>query len=196
MIKSINLLNREYKNYKNVYEKIETEKRNNRLYKIKRGLYVNEKTSNLFYIANNIYSPSYVSFETALAFYGLIPERVQIIKSATFKKNKIKKYENEFGTFVYQDVYFKAYPYDIDSFEENGDKILIASKEKAILDTISLIKNINSIDEIKELLFEDLRINEVVFEKLDFNKVLELTAYYISRTIKLFVQYIKKELLS
>lgn len=52
-----------------VYEKIETEKRNNRLYKIKRGLYVNEKTSNLFYIANNIYSPSYVSFETALAFY-------------------------------------------------------------------------------------------------------------------------------
>ena len=70
----------------------------------------------------------------------MIPERVYAIKSATFKKNKIKKYKNAFGLFLYQDVNPNAYPYDINQIEIDGIKIEIASKEKSI--TWLIISNI------------------------------------------------------
>jgi predicted transcriptional regulator of viral defense system len=40
----------------------------------------------LFEIANRIYAPSYVSFEMALSYYGLIPESVFAITSASTRK--------------------------------------------------------------------------------------------------------------
>ncbi|MFA5142987.1 MAG: hypothetical protein WC522_02300 [Candidatus Omnitrophota bacterium] len=42
----------------------------------------------LFEIANRIYAPSYVYFEMALAYYGLIPESVYGITSASTRKFK------------------------------------------------------------------------------------------------------------
>ena len=76
-------------------------------------------------VARVLFSPSYISFETALAYYGLIPERVYAIKSATFKKNKKKKYNNSFGLFLYQDVNPNAYPYDINQIIKKKQMILI-----------------------------------------------------------------------
>ena len=46
---------------------------------------VNEQL--LYLIANKIYNPSYVSFESAFSFYGIIPEGVFSILSATSQKN-------------------------------------------------------------------------------------------------------------
>ncbi|MCG2758861.1 MAG: hypothetical protein L6263_10560, partial [Desulfobacteraceae bacterium] len=40
----------------------------------------------LFEIANRIYSPSYISFEMALSYYQIIPERVYGLTSATSRK--------------------------------------------------------------------------------------------------------------
>ena len=40
-------------------------------------------------LANLIYGPSYVSYEYALTYYGLIPERVFEVTSATTQKNKM-----------------------------------------------------------------------------------------------------------
>src|SRR3989338_11710785 len=60
------------------------------LKKVRRGYYIfadhNLNEAVLFSIANKIYSPSYVSFEMALANYGLIPEAVYGITSATANK--------------------------------------------------------------------------------------------------------------
>jgi len=49
--------------------------RKGKLTRVRRGLYVPANTSgvSLLTLANKIYGPSYVSFETALAHHGLIP---------------------------------------------------------------------------------------------------------------------------
>ena len=36
-------------------------------------------------LANVLYAPSYVSFDYALSYYGMIPERVHEITSATMR---------------------------------------------------------------------------------------------------------------
>ena len=63
--------------------------KNKEIFPITKGLYETNEHVDPFYLANPIYAPSYISFETALSYYDLIPERVYMIKSATFKKRKI-----------------------------------------------------------------------------------------------------------
>ena len=191
MIKTINELVFEYREYSNIYQKISIEEKNNKLIKIKRGLYETNKDADPLTIANILLSPSYISFETALSYYGMIPERVYAIKSASFKKNKIKEYKNYFGTFLYQDVNPKAYPYEINQIDIDGIKVLIASREKALLDLLSVISPRNNKKELLELLFEDLRIDEVIFEELDNNKIIELCDFYSSKTIKILKKYLE-----
>ena len=74
------------------------------LKKIRRGYYIfadhNLNEAVLFSIANKIYSPSYVSFEMALANYGLIPEAVYGITSAT--ANKTNRFKTKIGEFIYR----------------------------------------------------------------------------------------------
>src|SRR5438105_879360 len=60
---------------------------------VKKGLYlptakISEKRTEPFLLANHILGPSYVSFDSALSYYGLIPERVFEISSATTKSSR------------------------------------------------------------------------------------------------------------
>ena len=80
------------KEYDQPIQKINYMVKNGDLISLKRGIYVfSEKyrTSPLNYIsiANILHKPSYVSFEYALSYHGLIPERVYTITSATSKKS-------------------------------------------------------------------------------------------------------------
>ena len=191
MIKNIDLLLYEYRDYSDVFKKISSEIRKNNLIKLKRGLYETNKDADPFTIANVLLSPSYISFETALSYYGMIPERVYTIKSASFKKNKKKEYKNHFGLFLYQDINSNAYPYDINEIEIDGVRIMIASREKALLDLLSVISPRNSKKELLELLFDDLRIDEVIFYKLDTNRMIELCDLYSSKTLNIFKKYLE-----
>lgn len=191
MIKTIDMLTYEYRKYSNIYNKIAYEEKNNNIIKLKRGLYETNKDADPFTIANALLSPSYISFETALAYYAMIPERVYAIKSSTFKKNKKKEYKNNFGLFLYQDVNSNAYPYDINQIEIDGIKVMIASKEKAILDLLSVISPRNNKKELIDLLFDDLRIDEELFEKLDKNKIIKLCTFYSSKTLNIFKKYLE-----
>ena len=193
MIKTIDMLLYEYRDYSNIYNKIVYEEKHNNLIKLKRGLYETNKDADPFTISNVLLSPSYISFETALAYYGMIPERVYAIKSATFKKNKKKEYKNDFGLFLYQDVNSNAYPYDIDQIEIDGIKVMIASKEKALLDLLSVISPRNNKKELVDLLFDDLRIDEVMFDNLDNDKIIKLCDLYPSKTLKLLKKYLKNK---
>ena len=190
MIYAIEMLNDTFSDYANLYEKIKVEEKNNRLIKIKRGLYSDDTNENKFLIANILYSPSYVSFETALSFYNLIPERVNVIKSATYKKNKIKKYDTKFGNFSYQDINPNAYPYGINIMDIDGKRVQIASKEKALIDLISILSPRKSIKEMKQLLFDDLRINEYEFDQLNKKVMMYLCDLYPSNSVKLLKKYI------
>lgn len=191
MIKTIDMLTYEYGDYSNVYNKIVYEEKNNNLVKLKRGLYETNKDADPLTIANALLSPSYISFETALAYYGMIPERVYAIKSATFKKNKKKEYRNHFGLFLYQDVNSNAYPYDIKQIEIDGIKVMIASKEKALLDLLSVISPRNNRKELTDLLFDDLRIDEAMFDELDKDKIIKLCDLYSSKTLKILKKYLE-----
>ena len=191
MIKTIDMLLHEYREYSNIYNKIALEEKNNNLIKLKRGLYETNKDADPFTIANVLFSPSYISFETALAYYGMIPERVYAIKSASFKKNKKKEYKNTFGLFLYHDINSNAYPYDINEIEIDGTKVMIASKEKALTDMLSIISPRNNKKELLDLLFEDLRIDEVIFDELDKCKLIELCDLYSSKTLHILKKYLE-----
>ena len=190
MIKTIDALAYEYRNYSNIYNKIKNEETKNHLIKIKRGLYETNANANPLTLANSILSPSYISFETALSYYGMIPERVYAIKSATFMKNKKKEFSNSFGLFLYFDVNKNAYPYDICQVEIDNTNVYIASKEKALLDMISIISPRNNIKELEDLIFNDLRIDEIIFDQLDFSKMIKLCDLYCSKSIKLLKKYL------
>ena len=83
------------------------------LVRVKKGLYVQSGHGIPAYsrevLANMIYGPSYISFEYALAYYGLIPERVEEISSATLGKSKA--FATPAGKFSYTHVSTSYYSF-------------------------------------------------------------------------------------
>lgn len=119
----------------------------------------------LFSIANKIYKPSYVSLETALSYYGFIPEGVFSFTSvSTLKTNR---FNNHFGTFIYKSIKKDAFfAYKI--IENKDLKFKIAEPEKAILDYFYLNHNINTQDDFSAIRFNKSIIKtEVDFEKME-----------------------------
>ena len=82
------------------------------LVQLRRGLYATRRDIHPYCLAASIYGPSYVSFDTALAFYGWIPEAVHEITSATLKR--AKEIENAFGRYRYRTVPRKVYAIGIE----------------------------------------------------------------------------------
>jgi predicted transcriptional regulator of viral defense system len=123
-------------------EKIDTLKKmfrrwreNGWLYLLKRGLYelTYPKDYNLpdIYIANRLYSPSYVSLETALSNFSIIPEVSMAVTSVSTKPTR--QFKNKHGLFIYHTLkpeFFNGY-----YVEKHGVfDILIAEPEKALID--------------------------------------------------------------
>ena len=118
------------------------------------------------YVANRIYSPSYISLHSALAFYGMIPEEVVQITSVTTLKTE--KFENAFGTFHYQHVKTPIYfGYEI-KVMQNGRGLLFATPEKALLDLLYLNPFYKTDRDMEELrLDEDFMQSEFNWERLE-----------------------------
>jgi hypothetical protein len=127
------------------------------LLQLRRGLYATRRAIHPYCLAASIYGPSYVSFETALAFHGLIPEAVHEITSATLKR--AKEFENVFGRYRYRTVPRKAYPIGIERRTEGGIPFLIASPTKALCDRIALEPRMRSISDVRQWA-ELMRLNE------------------------------------
>lgn len=106
----------------------------------------------LFMAANKIYEPSYVSLESALAYYEVIPETVLGVTSISSRKTK--QYDSTWGVFSYRSVK----PQTMIGYQviENtpGIKFKIAYLEKALLDYLYLNSKIQSMAD-----FEGLRWN-------------------------------------
>jgi len=112
----------------------------NLLTRIKRGLYCfDPKQIDELELAHRLYQPSYISLETALNFYGIIPDIPQTVTSVTLTTTK--QIHNQFGTFSYNKIkpqlYFgftKVKSPTTSSFFD------LAQKEKALLDYFYLRK--------------------------------------------------------
>lgn len=177
-------------NYANINNKINREVKKGVLIKLKKGLYETNAKIPGYYLANAIYNPSYLSFDFALAYYGLIPEQVKNYTSATFGKNKKKIYKNYFGTFLYRDVPENVYYYGIKIIEENKYIFQIATPEKALCDKLYTLKPLKNQKQISELLFEDLRIDYNSFQKLNFTDLKILCGLYKNTNMKILEKVI------
>lgn len=184
MIKTTNMLMEELRSYGNPKAKLSRMAKKEECFPITRGLYETEKNVPGYLLAGSIYGPSYISFEYALGFYGLIPEAVYTITCATFDKMKKKKYETVFGTFTYRDVPSEAFPMGLRIIQEGSYFYRIADPEKALCDQIYKISPVANTKELAEMLFENLRIDESELRKLDFEKINHLSTYYHSTNMK------------
>ncbi len=199
MIKSgenMMITNKIFKNnlpeYSNKDMKLSREVRDCKLFKIINGLYETDVNTPGYLLAGSIYGPSYISFEYALSFYGLIPERVNTITCATINKKKKKIFNTQFGTFTYRDVPSFAYPEEIILKEENNYSYQIATKEKALCDKLYTLKPLNNYTNLEKMLFDDLRIDTQEFNKLNVETIEKLSNLYRSRNVELLARYIRR----
>lgn len=191
MIYDTQALRIRYKEYSNVLQKISIETKRNNLVRIKRGLYTDNLKIDAPVISNICYGPSYLSFEYALSYYGLIPEYVTLYTSAVFGKKNNKFYSALTERFEYRSIPDSAFAYGIEYLTtETGIRYKIASKEKALCDTLYAKYPIRTIKDLKVLLFEDLRIDELEFMKLDFEFIKSICPLYHSNTLLTLMRYI------
>lgn len=165
--------------------------------KIKKGLYVwgrglNPEGYSPLVLANLIYGPSYISLESALAFYNLIPERVETLTSVTFKKNK--SFSTPAGHFEYKHIHEDVYPAGVVLVGiHKQDSALIATPEKALLDTIALrVKRVAPQASLSDLLDADLRIDPTSFAQLKKERLYEYASLYRSGAVKQFINKLQR----
>ena len=140
MIKTTDMILEELQSYANPKTKLSRMVKQGKYFQIARGLYETDKNVPGHLLAGSIYGPSYISFEYALSYYGLIPERVNVVTCATLNKKKKKKYNTFFGTFTYRDVPSLVYSESIILKSEDGYSYQIATKEKALCDKLYTLK--------------------------------------------------------
>lgn len=185
MIKTTNMLLQEYCDYANPYNKIKRMVDSKLLFPIIKGLYETSSIIDGYCLAGSIYGPSYLSFDFALAYYGLIPERVYTYTCATCLKKKTKQYHTSFGNFTYQDVPCSIFSLGVLIKTEGEYSYLIATKEKALCDKLYSLKPVSNQRELKTLLFDDLRIDDNEFYKLNADDIETLSKGYKSKNIDL-----------
>ncbi len=193
VIKTIEELKKEYESFSDIPGKLRRDVKLGKYIPIVRGLYETDKSAPGYFLASYIYGPSYLSFEYALSYYGLIPERVSTYTSASFNKNKTKKHMTLYGNYIYKDVPKLAFPYEVSAIEENGYVYHIATKEKALCDKLYDLKPISSVKDLRLILFSDLRIDETSFTLLDKSKLNFLIPKYKSKNLMLLGKMIMED---
>ena len=186
------MLLQRYKTYVNPSAKIGRLVKDGDLTPIIKGLYETDRAVPGYYLANVIYGPSYLSFEYALAWHDLIPEAVFTFTSATCGKRRKKLYDTPFGVFTFRDVPVAAFPYGTELHEEDGRAFMIASAEKAVCDQLYTCSPCSNRNELRQLLFEDLRIDETAFRDADLNEMSELAGLYQTKNHKLLISLLKE----
>lgn len=163
-----------------------------RLTRLRRGLYLIEKENSplidAFEIAQQLYGPSYISFESALSHHGWIPEAVYLTTSASTKRGL--SIQTPIGMFSYeqtpQDQFFMA----VERIEVNNSLYLIAHPWKALADYVyTRRKKWKTFAEV----IEDLRLDESRIEATDKKTLIEISLYYQSPRVRRFAQMILKE---
>lgn len=172
------------------------------LIRLKKGFYVLSpefigRHYSLPIVANLLYGPSYLSLEYALSYYGLIPERVEVLTSVTTQKNK--EFETPIGFFTYRHLPLTLYPHGVTLRETaDGRTILMATPEKALLDLFTLKFRREAgpkMADVVSALEADLRINIIELRKLaSYERLGSLRELYRNRRwCKLLIDYLLEQ---
>ena len=111
--------------------------------------------------------PSYISFDTALSFHGIIPETIYTITSATTKATREFKINNMYFTYckIKKSVYTGYRP-----IKYLNEIVLIAEPEKALADYFYFIELKKRQLNYERLNLKNIRKNKLIsFAKL-FNR--------------------------
>ncbi|MCD4676654.1 MAG: hypothetical protein K8S18_11775 [Desulfobacula sp.] len=190
-----NMLLHALKDYKKPRDKIRGLVKDKDIVRIKKGLYVlgkeYNKPYNKFVLANLIYGPSYITGQTAMAFWNMIPERVELTISMTKKRKK--QFETPVGRFSYLYCPKKVFNIGI-QLEDTGDQknFLIASPEKALCDMTAMQTHISTKKEMKEFL-ELMRLDYNVIKNFDLSLLEEIKTGYRRQSIKLLFNCLKED---
>lgn len=185
----------ENRNYKDPKHRVFNMSQKGEIISLKRGLYETDANAPGIVLANSLLGPSYLSFEYALSYYGLIPERVTVYTSATFGKRKTIEFTNSFGTFQYRDVPQQVYPYFYMRWMIENRPVLIASKEKALCDTLYTLSPIRGIADFREYLFDGMRLDEEEFAALDMGKIIKIAPLYHKTNLDQLLKLVERKYL-
>jgi len=150
---------------------------------IRRGLYVLSETkdrTDTMVFATKIYSPSYISMEMALGFYGIIPEAVFTVTSVTTRKTK--KFKTPLGNFSYQKIKKAAFG-GFETKKQGGISFNLALPEKALVDFFYLNRNVLNGDCEQ---FLGYRFNEDF--KYDAKKLLDFAKAFQNKKVSSLTQ--------
>ncbi|MBU1200826.1 hypothetical protein KJ953_04870 [Patescibacteria group bacterium] len=127
--------------------------------RLKAGIYaLKDNSPSEFSIANHLYSPSYISLDSALSYYQLIPETIYAISSVTTKATREFKVGNLL--FDYRRIKKSAYTGYVPKVIAQ-ETIFIATPEKAVADFLYYVflgkRNYNDRLKTKTLDFVQLK---------------------------------------
>ena len=142
----------------------------------------------LFEIANRVYKPSYVSLESALAYYQLIPESVFGVTSISTRRTY--RFSTELAEFRFRTVKPGLF-FGYDLVSVHGKRVKIARPEKAVLDFLYLNPSYRSGPE-----FESLRIDtDRIFRTVSSRDLRAATARFARKAfvsrVDLFVDHLR-----
>jgi len=134
-----------------------------RLHQLRRGIYAlappyQKVRPHPFLVANRLVGGSYVSLQSALAHYGLIPEYVAVTTSVTTARPG--QWKTPLGTYAFRhikaDLFYGYRRVDLGA----GQHAFLASPEKALLDLIYLQPDGDTLPYLRELRLQSLeRLN-------------------------------------
>lgn len=164
-----------------------------KIYQLRRGLYTlaepyQKSIPHPFLIANLLQPGSYVSLQSALAHYGLIPEYVPVTTSVT--TTRPGTYDNPLGHFLFRHVqisWFRGYR---QTDLGNDQQAFVAAPEKALLDLLYLEP-----DGDKEAYLRSLRLQNM--KQLDSRRLRQLAAdagkLKLNRAVKMIIRLVEEE---
>ncbi|MBU1134841.1 MAG: hypothetical protein KJ569_08025 [Candidatus Omnitrophica bacterium] len=129
------------------------------------------------YVANRLYEPSYVSLETALSIYSIIPDIAAGVTSVTTRPTRT--FKNKYGSFFYRSCQKRIFTgYRLMQYE--GFKVYIADKEKALVDFLYYRLHSGC-----HLNFVQERFNKKILKKVNWSKVHRYAKFFNKKTVKL-----------
>lgn len=130
-----------------------------KLHQVRRGLYAlappfKKMKPHPFVVANRLVRSSYVTSQSALAFFGMIPEHVPTVTSVTTLRPG--QWKTPLGNFQFQHLRSALF-FGYRRTELGGDQeAFVATPEKALLDLIYLQPRADSMEYLRELRLQHL----------------------------------------
>lgn len=166
--------------------------------RVRKGLYVfgtlwRRQPVSREMLANLVYGPSMISLNYALAWYGLIPERVDMLTSIT--SGRSRHFNTPLGRFSYLHLSQERFAFGATIHKTDFVNWLITEPIKALADKVWTDKRFQPTSPVSyaDYLFEDLRVDEAAlagyYTKFKIN---DLVRAYSARKVTWMVEFLQK----